>query len=307
MKRSLLLILFCFAFLASKAQTTITNTTVIPESCKGAKDGKATVNVSFPTGIYDTIGYTKLIPPMTIEVVYHKITNIQATDNVTFEGLYGNQSSISVYGIKNGNVVSGSISSIGVVVGSGYDVQEPQVGVGALNQNIGLCEGQPLRLFSQSESGAGYKWRGPNAFTSTDQNPVIVNPQAANMGIYKVVASHIGNQGITCYSDTVSITPNIVDVPNPEFTIPSGVCQNEPLTLVVDSPTSGVDAYAWKIPNGTPNSNNTQGPFNVTYSSVTGATPNIITLTVTKSGCMDSVKHSLHVRPKPTGSISSIQ
>src|SRR4051812_24591813 len=101
MKKSLLLIVFILTYLASEAQTTIVNTAIIPESCKGAKDGKATLTVSFPAGIYDTIGYTKLIPPMTFEVIYHKTTNAQTTDLVTFDGLFGNQSSISVYGIKN--------------------------------------------------------------------------------------------------------------------------------------------------------------------------------------------------------------
>lgn len=304
MKKLYLLVIFCVVSLATRAQITITSQTTA-ESCKGAKDGKAKVFLKFPAG-YSKFVYYRLNPlavPV-LDTVTHYTTLTATSDSIEFLNLPGAISSITVF--PTGPTMNAEAT--GVNVGSGYDVQEPQVGVGALNQNITVCEGAQLKLFSQSESGAGYSWIGPNSFISAVQNPVINNAQAINAGTYKVVASHLGNQSKTCYSDTVSITPTVIDVPNPSFTIPVGICQNDPLSLVADAPTSGVDSYDWKMPNGSPAfKNNNQGPFNVNYNSSTGASPNTITLTVTKSGCKDSVKHDLQVRPKPSASLSAIQ
>lgn len=308
MRKSLLLIVFFLVCMASKAQMNlaIDTTIFISESCKNAKDGKTLVVLRFNPNTVKTIKYIKVTAEGTPESVEHIINAAQRKDSILFDKLYGDQAGINIFvaAITPPNPAPIVIS---VVIDSGYNVQEPQVGVGVLNQNNTICEGAALRLLAQGESGSGYLWTGPNGFTSTTQNPIINNAQAINIGAYSVVATHVGNHGITCYSDTVKITPTITDVPNPDFTIPIGVCQSSPLPLQVTTPTSGVDSYLWKTPNGSPTTNTTQGPFNVTYSTATAtASPNNITLVVTKSGCKDSVVKQIQVKAIPTATLSAL-
>lgn len=48
------------------------------------------------------------------------------------------------------------------------------------------CEGDDIHLFSPSYSGATYDWTGPNSFTSSLQNPIVINATALNTGGYTV-------------------------------------------------------------------------------------------------------------------------
>ncbi|MGD1845560.1 MAG: T9SS type A sorting domain-containing protein [Salibacteraceae bacterium] len=58
--------------------------------------------------------------------------------------------------------------------------------------NLGFdsdCENQVLQLSAQTAGNFTYEWTGPNGFTSTQQNPVINNPSAANNGQYTCTVS----------------------------------------------------------------------------------------------------------------------
>src|SRR6185295_16283859 len=45
-----------------------------------------------------------------------------------------------------------------------------------------ICIGQPLALTATTIAGAAYSWTGPNGFTSSQQNPVILSPTPASAG-----------------------------------------------------------------------------------------------------------------------------
>ena len=63
-------------------------------------------------------------------------------------------------------------------------IAQPAVSV---STNAPLCIGAPeLLLFETGGSALSWKWKGPNGFSSTDQNPVITNPTLLSSGLYSV-------------------------------------------------------------------------------------------------------------------------
>lgn len=50
----------------------------------------------------------------------------------------------------------------------------------------GNCAGEDLQLFTTAIAGASYLWTGPNGFTSTIANPMIMNASASDEGNYSV-------------------------------------------------------------------------------------------------------------------------
>jgi hypothetical protein len=63
-----------------------------------------------------------------------------------------------------------------------------------VNSDSPLCTGDTLHLYAETISNATYSWSGPNGFSSTDQNPVILDVTPVNAGDYACI--------ITVYSQT---------------------------------------------------------------------------------------------------------
>src|SRR5205823_6332323 len=51
------------------------------------------------------------------------------------------------------------------------------------------CEGATISLSTAFVSGATYAWTGPNAFTSSQQNPTLANAATADAGTYTVTVT----------------------------------------------------------------------------------------------------------------------
>ncbi len=86
-----------------------------------------------------------------------------------------------------------------------------------------LCQGETIYLFADSTDGATYFWSGPNGWTSSLQDPVIVNAQPNMSGVYSLV---IDANNCVSPPDTVNITVH----PTPQPPIPSYkqfYCTNE--------------------------------------------------------------------------------
>jgi hypothetical protein len=82
--------------------------------------------------------------------------------------------------------------------------------------NSPRCVGQTLNLTASTVSGATYAWTGPNGFTSSAQNPSIVNVKTAAAGTYSVRVTVNGCQssaGTTAVSVTADPTPPTVTAP----------------------------------------------------------------------------------------------
>jgi gliding motility-associated-like protein len=76
------------------------------------------------------------------------------------------------------------------------------------SSNSPVCVGKTLEL--KASGGANYLWTGPNGFTSTDQNPTIVNATALNSGEYSCLITGTGG----C-DDTKKINVVIGDIQTP--------------------------------------------------------------------------------------------
>jgi gliding motility-associated-like protein len=81
------------------------------------------------------------------------------------------------------------------------------------SSNSPVCIGKTLEL--KASGGTNYSWTGPNGFTSTDQNPTIINTTTLNSGAYSCVITGTGG----C-DDTKKVDVIIGDIqaPIPDIT-----------------------------------------------------------------------------------------
>ncbi len=114
--------------------------------------------------------------------------------------------------------------------------------------NSPFCEGTTgaLQLFvTNISSGTNLLWSGPNGFSSTEANPVILNPTVIHAGRYSVVAI-VG----PCTSAVGETTVIIYPAPLPADSIQSNspVCEGEQLRLITTARNN--TSFLWKGPNG---------------------------------------------------------
>jgi gliding motility-associated-like protein len=148
----------------------------------------------------------------------------------------------------------------------------PQSPIASVNAVV--CDNEDLELFATTISGATYQWTGPNGFSSSLQNPVIIEASNVNSGIYTVKTLLNG-----CESIPASVEVVISQLP--QFTIDLE-CINNVATLTATTLNNSFDAststYNWS------NSNGYSSSINPT--AITGEDKGIYTLTVTNTlGC----------------------
>lgn len=100
--------------------------------------------------------------------------------------------------------------------------QTPAMPVAGSNSPVN--KNSTINLTATTVAGATYQWSGPNGFSSTNQNPSIVNAQTTNDGVYSVVA--IANS-CTSAVDTeyvsIYVPPFEIFSSSGTFTVPPGV------------------------------------------------------------------------------------
>jgi uncharacterized repeat protein (TIGR01451 family)/gliding motility-associated-like protein len=112
--------------------------------------------------------------------------------------------------------------------------------------NSPICSGIPINLFAQTVVGGTYAWSGPNAFTSTLQNPVILNPSVLDTGYYTLTVSN----GL-CTSMIDSVNVIISNDTIPVITIQplsQTICEGDSVTFQVTSSGNGL-SYQWRLGN----------------------------------------------------------
>lgn len=138
-----------------------------------------------------------------------------------------------------------------------------------------ICEGQTLNLTASTVANATYAWTGPNAFTSSAQNPSISNvTQATHAGTYSVTVT-VG--AVTSDPATTNATINLVPSA-PTAGSNSPVCENGALNLTATTIANAT--YAWTGPNGF-----TSSAQNPSISPVSTAAAGNYNVTVTVNGC----------------------
>ena len=174
----------------------------------------------------------------------------------------------------------------------------PNPGADAAN-NGPICQGETLELFAQAAGGSPdytYMWTGPN-LASNEQNPVIVNAQPDDSGVYEVK--------VTDQNGCMDVAQTIVTVhENPTVTASSNspICAGDTLRLfAVPSGVNPGFTYKWSGPDGF--MSNDQNP---TISGATTAADGVYTVIVTDSeGCVGMNAVDVTVYPTPTISATS--
>lgn len=152
------------------------------------------------------------------------------------------------------------------------------------SSNSPICTGATLNL--STTVGTSWSWSGPNAFSSTQQNPSIANAPVAATGTYSLTATDANG----CFaSTTIPVTVN--PLPTPTATSNSPLCVNQTLNL---SSTGGV-VYSWNGPNAF-----SSAQQNPSVTSVTMPANGIYTVTVIDANsCVNSTTVSVTVNPLP--------
>lgn len=107
-----------------------------------------------------------------------------------------------------------------------------------------VCNGEDLQLNAEPIAGASYSWTGPNAFISSEQNPMLTAVTASAAGIYSVSVSVNG-------CESAPATVEVAVAPVPSFTLTAG-CNNDHyyLTATAEVAFGADDTFSWSGPNG---------------------------------------------------------
>lgn len=154
------------------------------------------------------------------------------------------------------------------------------------SSNSVVCPNTTLTLFAASTTAnSSYSWRGPNSFTSSNQNPAINNATYGMAGTYYVKAT---KEGCTSAEDSVTVAVAIT-TPTPSASSNSPVCERQ--TVELTSTTINNATYKWVGPNN----------YTGTTTNLTNMVPNITKngagkyyLTAIVNGC-ESRKDSVEV------------
>lgn len=182
--------------------------------------------------------------------------------------------------------VSVNVSGCGSAASTLAVVVNPTPAAPTAGSNSPLCAGQTINLTASNIAGATYNWSGPNAFTSTTQNPTIPGASTLAAGVYSVNATV---SGCTSANGTVNVVVNpIPAAPTPGSNSP--ICVGQTLNLTASTVTGAT--YSWSGPNAfasalqNPSIANAQVTNSGTYSltsTVAGCTSTVVTINVTIS------------------------
>jgi len=107
-----------------------------------------------------------------------------------------------------------------------------------------------LLLTASTVVGAAYQWTGPNSFSSTNQNPSILNADTNAAGIYSVTAT-VDGCASTAATTTVTINPPV-----------TATISNSPEGITITWPT-GILQYATDVTGPWFDLTGTNSPYSV--------------------------------------------
>ncbi|MGZ3862426.1 MAG: beta strand repeat-containing protein [Bacteroidia bacterium] len=161
------------------------------------------------------------------------------------------------------NNCTGAVGTVSVTVNPNPTAQ-------ATISNSVICSGNAVNL--GGNGGGTYSWNGPGAFTSSSQNPSLLNVSSAQSGTYTLVVTNAFNcSDMDTVSLTVNQTPTVTSVASG-----TTICAGQTFSLgVVATPTNSV--FSWTGPNSYTSSsqNNTISNANVTQSGTYSVTVGI--------------------------------
>jgi len=129
-----------------------------------------------------------------------------------------------------------------------------------------VCAGQTVNLYTNITGGKppiSYSWTGPNGFTSTQQDPVLMNASAAASGWYRI--SVTDGYGCSPTVDSVAVTVN--PLPDATVTGTASVCVYAPSPDIIFTGSSATAPYTFTY--------NINGGANLVISTVAGNTVSV--------------------------------
>ncbi len=158
-----------------------------------------------------------------------------------------------------------------------------------------ICLGEDIELSENEADSDFWEWTGPNGFTSTDDNPVVVNTTSADIGTYNVVVTDVN--GCTASQD-VEIMMHPLSTANATAD-EIAVCPGQDIILNED----GGDAVSWDWTGPDGFSENDQDP---TITSSTADNLGLYTVEITDSnGCTATSDITITALTPPGANASS--
>ncbi|WP_299395356.1 hypothetical protein [uncultured Gelidibacter sp.] len=246
----------------SSAGTTDVNVNPIPSA--------PTANSNSPVCVGGTINLTA---PTIVGATYYW------TGPDGFTSTLQNPSILGATVAKSGTYsVTTTVSGCTSPAGTTNVVVNPIPSPPTANSNGPVCAGGTINLSASTISGATYYWTGPNGFTSTLQNPSILDASVAKSGTYSVTTTVFG---CTSPAGTTNVVVNpIPSAPTANSNGP--VCAGGIINLSA-STISGA-TYYWTGPNGF-----TSTLQNPSIANATAKMAGTYSVTATVSGCTSNV------------------
>ena len=161
--------------------------------------------------------------------------------------------------------------------------------IGQANSNSPICVGEQI-LFN-ADGGTGYLWSGPQGFGSNVQDPMILDAQIGDSGIYSVTI--VDDNGC---SDVEVLDVIVNALPNGSISANSKYCEGEPIELNA----SGGNDYSWSGP-----SNFTSQDQNPIIPNANGTNSGVYIVTITNAeNCTQVLSTEIEVLQNPTPVIS---
>jgi hypothetical protein len=175
-----------------------------------------------------------------------------------------------------------------VIVASTGTTNTPTTVAGS---NSPLCPGNNLQLTATCPAGSScpgtYSWTGPNSFTNTTQNPVVLNVTDANGGTYRVIRT-VAGCGVS--TQFVAVVVNATPTCSVSPSAPS-ICIGSNVTLTASGPSGA--SFVWSPSDGLDTDN---GDTVVATPSQTTT----YTVTVLKDDCVGTCSVTVNVEiPTP--------
>ncbi len=303
------------------ATTTGTITCVIPAGMPTGSGYKIRVVSTSPVKISRDI-------PVTFDIYNTFPANFSATSNSPICNgdtlkLFGNSTSIGVSYSWSGPLGYSSSLKDATILNAGTNRSGDYILTGSLNgciakdtvsvlvrslpatpvagSNSPVCPSGTLNLTANNVTGATYSWTGPASFSSSVQNPSIVNITTANAGVYAVRTILNGCASLPA-TTTVAVA---LTTPTPAASCNSPVCTGGTLNLFAAA--AGVVSYNWTGPNGF--TSTLQAPV---ITNISSAHAGVYVVTAMLNGCAslpDSVTvvvnqgPQVNIYPSPNDSI----
>lgn len=168
-----------------------------------------------------------------------------------------------------------------------------------VGNNSPLCEGQTLNLTASTITGATYSWSGPNAFTSTLQNPSVTGMNNSKKGQYSVFVN-VSGCGNSPSASTIAIVHAVPSQPIPSSNAP--ICAGDTLRFNATSNTTGPNKFfTWSGPNNFASTNS-----NPVINNVSSINAGVYYLTVTDSGCTSNISsNSVTIKAIPASPVAT--